>query len=1455
MDLLKGNDANIQPRIYFSHDYANDEEDVALYPTEFLNSLDTQGLPPHELKLKGRVLMPARIPNSSGSHFSNLAMLTTSAPRTANFPRAQGRGRQQVTRATASVDESEPIVDEPPEKAREILLPPCSSLHQPRPQFHIKLANSRPRFSFHSFPLCTNPFHSSTPNSHLAPLDPALTISLFAPPMSIILYHTPTQPRPLDLNCHFVPTQVMVPHPIIFKDSMSVKEAARILMEKDISGAPVVDETGKLVGVLSESDIMWKGAGAPQEHFIIHPIFIGAFDAMVYLRDNKAIEEELHKLLAKTVGEAMSKKVVSIKSDVLMSDLLPDSSRYQPAVSLLADIERKQAEVERKQMVAAAAKLMLSKKVNRLPVVDDDNKVVDDSTHMKDFDHSPSPVMTVVPSQYETGVYLVHEPGGKQTQWSVGARYNVIRPLGEGSFSCVCLAHDNLTGEKVAIKRVGDVLNSVENAKHVVREVCILRRLRHPNIVMLKDVFLKPASTGKFVVRGGVMVAKSVDVYIVMEYCSQLKAAKESALNRHWLSGHSYPNLHGAIGYQATATPIWHGGNAISHAAPFARCNWLSCHSYLQFARRAIAIEPHLPHLQHVQLAIRPQQLPQFHLQLASGAKATPICTVQLAIRPSAAQFDTVQLAIRPQTAPICERCKLAISHSYPICTVAIGLSGPQLAIRPQLAPICTVQLAIRPQLPQFARCKLAIRPQLPQFARAIGYQATATPNLHGAIGYRPQLPNLHGAMAIRPQLPQFARCNWLSRPQLPQFCTVQLAIRPQLPNLHGAIGYQATATPICTVQLAIRPQLTPLHGAIGYQPQLTPNLHGAIGYQATATTPICTVQLAIRPQLPQFARCNWLSGATAYPQFARCNWLSGPQLPQFARFQIGFRPQSYPNLPRFAIGIRPRYPNLKVQLDLGTETTICMVQWLQGPAPQFARLPIGYPATPPQFCMVHCYQATATQCARCKLDISHSCHQFARFAIGYQATATLICTVAMAIGHSYPLCRCNWGTIMGHSYPICRLQFGLSGHSTPICTVPLGYQATATPICTVIAMASGVQLPQFARASGLSGHSTPNLHGCNWLIRPQHPNLHGAIGSATATQLHGELAIRPQLPQFARCNWLSGHSYPNCTVVELAIRPQLPNCTVQWASGHRLPNLHAAIGYSGPQCPIARCKLAAGHSYPNCTVQVAKGTATNFATAAPIDGLQIGYQATATPICTVQLAIRPQLPQFARCNWLSGHSCPNLHGAIGYQATATPICTVQLAIRPQLPQFARCNWLSGHSYPNLHGAIGYQATATPICTVQLAIRPQLPHLPVCNWLFRQRRPPICTVHAIGYQGHSYTICTVQLLSGNSYPNLHGCNGYSGHRLPQFARPQLPPNLHGALVIRPKYPNFARCNGYSGHSYPICTVLQLAYQATAAHAGLQLAIRPQLPQICTVDNGYQATAAPNGTVVFLQLAL
>ena len=46
------------------------------------------------------------------------------------------------------------------------------------------------------------------------------------------------------------------------------------------------------------------------------------------------------------------------------------------------------------------------------------------------------------------------------------------------------------------MKRIPDVLKSPEQAKRVLREVCILRRLDHPTIIGLRDAFVRPSSSG-----------------------------------------------------------------------------------------------------------------------------------------------------------------------------------------------------------------------------------------------------------------------------------------------------------------------------------------------------------------------------------------------------------------------------------------------------------------------------------------------------------------------------------------------------------------------------------------------------------------------------------------------------------------------------------------------------------------------------------------------------------------------------------------------------------------------------------------------------------------------------------------------------------------------------------------------------------------------------------------------
>ncbi len=62
-------------------------------------------------------------------------------------------------------------------------------------------------------------------------------------------------------------SDVMIKDVITVSESMPIKEAARLFSERRITGAPVVNAEGNLVGVLSETDIIRKtnsiGAWSP----------------------------------------------------------------------------------------------------------------------------------------------------------------------------------------------------------------------------------------------------------------------------------------------------------------------------------------------------------------------------------------------------------------------------------------------------------------------------------------------------------------------------------------------------------------------------------------------------------------------------------------------------------------------------------------------------------------------------------------------------------------------------------------------------------------------------------------------------------------------------------------------------------------------------------------------------------------------------------------------------------------------------------------------------------------------------------------------------------------------------------------------------------------------------------------------------------------------------------------
>ncbi|MDC0834584.1 phosphoribulokinase [Leptolyngbya valderiana BDU 20041] len=131
---------------------------------------------------------------------------------------------------------------------------------------------------------------------------------------------------------------VMSRDPILVRPDTPIQEAIQIIAERHISGLPTVDETGKLVGILSETDLMWRETGATP------PPYITILDSVIFLENPKRYEKELHKVLGQTVGEVMTTQhIVTTTPDCPLQD---------------------------------AARLMHEKKVHRLPVLDDSKKVV-----------------------------------------------------------------------------------------------------------------------------------------------------------------------------------------------------------------------------------------------------------------------------------------------------------------------------------------------------------------------------------------------------------------------------------------------------------------------------------------------------------------------------------------------------------------------------------------------------------------------------------------------------------------------------------------------------------------------------------------------------------------------------------------------------------------------------------------------------------------------------------------------------------------------------------------------------------------------------------------------------------------------------------------------------------------------------------------------------------------------
>jgi CBS domain-containing protein len=117
----------------------------------------------------------------------------------------------------------------------------------------------------------------------------------------------------------------------------SVERCANLLLEHNISGLPVLDDSGKVVGMVTEGDLIRRASR------IKAPGYLEVLGGLIYLGSPKKYVDEIMQAMALQAGNLMTKRVVSVGPE---------------------------------ETLESAATLMNRNEVSRLPVIDESGALV-----------------------------------------------------------------------------------------------------------------------------------------------------------------------------------------------------------------------------------------------------------------------------------------------------------------------------------------------------------------------------------------------------------------------------------------------------------------------------------------------------------------------------------------------------------------------------------------------------------------------------------------------------------------------------------------------------------------------------------------------------------------------------------------------------------------------------------------------------------------------------------------------------------------------------------------------------------------------------------------------------------------------------------------------------------------------------------------------------------------------
>lgn len=151
--------------------------------------------------------------------------------------------------------------------------------------------------------------------------------------------------------------EIMTRDVITVRPQTPVRDIASLMVEKRISGVPVTTDDGKLVGIVSESDLLHRAEVGTERR---RKWWFRAF------ADSKQMAQEFAKAHGREAQEVMSRYVVSVSKDAELRDVADILDHHRIKRVPVVETERLVGIISRGDLVRALSQAQITKATSKL---------------------------------------------------------------------------------------------------------------------------------------------------------------------------------------------------------------------------------------------------------------------------------------------------------------------------------------------------------------------------------------------------------------------------------------------------------------------------------------------------------------------------------------------------------------------------------------------------------------------------------------------------------------------------------------------------------------------------------------------------------------------------------------------------------------------------------------------------------------------------------------------------------------------------------------------------------------------------------------------------------------------------------------------------------------------------------------------------------------------------------